>query len=555
MNMIKQYSNPQSIITRVIDVFTITLTALPFIVFGYYVLKFSVNIPMHDDYNRILGFINSFITSEGWKEKARLLLLQQQGENRSVFLKAQFLVQYWLFGEVNFQVLLFLGNFAYLSVVAILIYQCHKMGFSKSQLLPIPYLMLGLVSSDNITFVSGQVYIWGLLFSLLFFITLTSRRVLWSNALYTISIYTMAGGLILYPLGIMFLLMKKWWRDLKWFLVLSTPFTLLYFYKYERPGHIPRMEDAFIHFHQTIQAFFAFIGNAMFSYDVALITGIIAVLTLITIVTVTFDNADFLFLSSVWILIMSILVALGRSSIELGIGQLPPRYAIYSLFAFSLIFIWITNQARLAGEHVKKVSLILSIIAVSYFSTTILIDWETQTFARVRDYKITGLALFALKNRPDLLVYPKPNQVKNVLIEARDLGVFDYREVGLKVKQPIHPSTQAPISNTNQFSGQIEEKFDYLIRGWALIPNLPSADSKIYILLKNGNEYIKLETIRSLRPDVATSLGKPVYYQYSGYEMFLGAYAIPQGSYTLGILVINGNKSAIKWETEEIDLP
>jgi hypothetical protein len=175
-------------------------------------------------------------------------------------------------------------------------------------------------------------------------------------------------------------------------------------------------------------------------------------------------------------------------------------------------------------------------------------------FAWEKEIKLSGLVAFSTKNRDDYLLYPYPSRPKEILRQSSSLNVYDYKQIGLDLQQKTDIQTSLPVPNSS-FNGNIEINDYAHIRGWAVIPNLGSSSSKIYVLLKSNKITIKLKTYRSERQDVSSQLGIQYLYDYSGYDAYPAAYQIPSDNYELGVLIENDNQIALQWTEQKIFVP
>src|SRR6185436_11776985 len=79
--------------------------------FFFCLWRYSYNFPYFDDFEVILGFLNSFLTTGHLSDKVHLLF-EQHGEHRVVFDRAIALAEYWIAGKIDFRSLILIGNAA-----------------------------------------------------------------------------------------------------------------------------------------------------------------------------------------------------------------------------------------------------------------------------------------------------------------------------------------------------------------------------------------------------------------------------------------------------------
>ncbi len=524
------------------------LFILPFIVFFSYVYRYAINVPVHDDYDVALGFMNTVVAPGTAGEKLGALW-EQDNESRLILVKVLALIDYGLFHNVDFRVLLIAGNIVRALVVLLLTFRARSMGLGKYQLLFVPYLLLAPISTENINFMTGQAHIWAILVILLFLLALERNQPLAYCILYPLGIFTFSGGLLMYPTGIAFLALKRRWKGLLGFGITSTLLTLGYFTGLSRAPDFPR--SAFENFSQAVKAFFAFFGAAAYSYEIALLLGVMGVICLVATAMLTDDKEEFLRLSAVWLLLYAGAVALGRSRGELGVGILPPRYFIYSQLAAVVVLLWAFQRSRSLPHLQTRLAAFATLVAVGFFSSALLVDHYSRVFDRERDFKITGLTSLAELQGGQLLVYPRWTSAAAILLESRRLGIYDYKAVGPELRRNVLWLTNLPAQNRAVLQ-YVDENNGLRLAGWALIPEINSAGSRIHVLLRIGSQVAVIETYSMIRPDVSGTFGKTRTYDYSGYEVYLAAYALPPGVYELGFMVENRDRIGILWDTRSV---
>lgn len=85
------------------------IALLPIIIYLWAILKYTVNMPFWDDYDSILNWINRFILHHDNLKYVMSMLLEQHNEHRILFDRVFILLDYYLFGSINFIYLSFVG--------------------------------------------------------------------------------------------------------------------------------------------------------------------------------------------------------------------------------------------------------------------------------------------------------------------------------------------------------------------------------------------------------------------------------------------------------------
>ena len=522
----------------------------PFLVYFSYVLRYAVNIPVNDDYGLVLQFLNSFSHAASLREQLGFIW-QQHNESREIFLRLLVLLQYWLFGQVNFRTLTILKDIAYAVIVLVFVFQFHNTGLKKLSWLLIPFVMLAPVLSGNV--LESLDRTWCLLFSLLFLLALVRNKAWAYFLLYPLSIFTFSGGLVLFPIGNIYLLLTRRWKVLPYYFILSTGFTALYFYHYETVLSASPLLDAFLYFPPFVQAFFAFLGSAFFSSEAGLVFGVLIALALLGIIIVAGEDEDFFSLLSGLLLVSAGAVSLGRTTSGVTTGSLSPHYLVYSRMALILLVGFGIKRSRPFVSIHQRLAICAVVIAAGYFCANIAIDQVGEVFERNRDAKISGLVTFAAYRDPNFLANPVPQFARDILIDANRSGVYPYQSLARELRTPVQFTYQVPQANAD-FQGFIDHINNNLVGGWALLHGVHSKDTRVFLLLRNSAGVARLSVLNQKRPDVSRAYNVVNTYDHSGFEVYIGAHAIPPGTYQLGLLVQNAELVSLHWDDQEITI-
>lgn len=174
----------------------IMFSIIPIIVYYYIVIHFSINIPVMDDYDSILAYLNKsdYLSFDN--------LLSQHNEHRIVWTRLVAAGYYAIFGKINLVHLMFIGNLAVLLIFCLLLKIMNDRQLPSILLVPVAYMLFNSLSWSNITWamaILGNYYC--MFFALLTFF-LWNKRTLWGYGLGliagTLTSYTNANGLIVF---------------------------------------------------------------------------------------------------------------------------------------------------------------------------------------------------------------------------------------------------------------------------------------------------------------------------------------------------------------------
>ena len=127
------------------------LALIPVISYVFLVVHFSVNIPILDDYDTVLAYLN---TPGSLRYQT---LFEQHNEHRVVWTRLVAEVFYDLFGQVDFRNLIYVGNLAFLLIFALLLKLFNLQKTPTIFFMPVPYLLFQPQAWENMTWATGAL--------------------------------------------------------------------------------------------------------------------------------------------------------------------------------------------------------------------------------------------------------------------------------------------------------------------------------------------------------------------------------------------------------------
>lgn len=417
------------------------LAALPIIFYIFLVAYFSVNIPVWDDYDTVLAYLNKPAPIR------YQILFSQHNEHRIAWNRLVVEGYYCIFGNVNFRYLAFLGNLGLL-LIALLMFNLFKSQRVKIALfIPVFYFIFQPQAWENITWATGSLqnhYV--ILFALLAFY-------LWNKRTYPgyvsaiffglLAAYTSANGLLV-------LLMIFLWelavitihrhnsngfldnRRLRLFVFLIglAMFFLYFFYfkDYRSARHHPSILQALLDPALFIQYILMFIGSYMGlnNKSLAFLFGLTQLVLFFYVTYLKYyqkNPVNYFF--SAFILLTILMIALGRAGF--GIDQaFSSRYKIFSILFFVSIYCAVVE---IWPSLFLKKSIIFALILFSILfnigSQTLDIKnlaERRNTLEEIKEWRYTGKGLnYPNQERANLIIkdsiekgiYMPPSMIEN----------------------------------------------------------------------------------------------------------------------------------------------
>lgn len=415
------------------------LLLLPPLLYITLIVSFSVNIPRWDDYDVFLKYLNS--SNERFDE-----LLSQHNEHRPVFSRLTAEVIYKLFGNIDFRLLIFIGNLALFIIFYLILRKFNDSGISIKYLLPVPYLLFLSPLIENTTWATGSLQnYYVLLFSIISLIFF--RKNFYLSFLLSIlaaiaATYTSGAGLLVFIVLILWSIQNFFKikslniSDGKWilrfkrnknavrlFLIIIISLLISYFYfdDYTQPKEHSVLVDTVTSPLKTLEYFFVFFGSYfLINKTIALFAGLISIGMFILITYKKYYLKD----PEVYYLILFLLgngaaAAITRSGF--GVEQaLSSRYVIVSILTLIYLYFAILRTTNITENINKKFERIFFVLIVFVGLASFII--QVNIMSNIKNKLIKGTQ--KVGNSQLKLDYPDQNRAIKILRNASEKGYY-----------------------------------------------------------------------------------------------------------------------------------
>jgi hypothetical protein len=368
-------------------IFPFALMIVPIAVFYALVTRELINVPFLDDYGAILGFVDTWRQIHGIGGKLMYILTAQHNEYKIMFSHAVFVVQYLLFGHVNFVVLSLFGNLFILGIFAIL----YKMWTQDAKLASQPLLLFAPVAwilfqlqyyslvSWPMTTIQNAAIIFFVLLSIYLLSKGDSRSYIGALAALIMSIASSGNGVFLVPIGMLMLIQQRKIGRLVSWVVAAALMVALYLYKYNFHASQSHPDTSVTSSaqHVSIVYMLAFLGSSIARYQVTIPVVILGICFCALLVALIYDKAYLTSPASFYSVCFILLTALAVSGLrsDFGVEQsLASRYRIYSnlMVIFSYFYIvrrWLSLVQPVWGRKIAVAILFTAAIGFNIVST------------------------------------------------------------------------------------------------------------------------------------------------------------------------------------------
>lgn len=398
---------------------------IPFIIYSIFIFRYAVNIPYQDDYDVVLNFINTFIQMQTLEEKMALLF-SQHNEHRIVFDRIIFLCYYYLFHEVNFRFFIIFGNLGWiLTIIMLISYLKKNSEFSFDYLLPIPYILLLPIHHENMFFAMAAIQnYWFVFFVIIFLIYLSKDKKFLFCALFPIALFTSGGGIVLYPLGNLFLILRKKWWSFALFFILSTYFIALYFHGYDKPPYHPNIFETVLNPIRTIAYFFTFLGNIFIVplSKLSLLTGFILCVLSAYFIFIKQKEDNYLWkLMICFVIFITLTTTITRSGF--GIRQaVVSRYSLFPLLLLVCVYVFIISS--ISSTVAYRIILIFTIF---FWAINAFIIEQNHFLLKMKEIRIASIVAFSQGDKASLL-YPDQDLAAQILLTTERQHIYSYQD-------------------------------------------------------------------------------------------------------------------------------
>jgi len=400
----------------------LALVGLAILIYVGSIYRFSYNMPYGDDYDAVLGFLSQYVSADFWQRL--VLLFSQHNEHRVLLTHAFEVIDWQIFGQVNFTHMIWFGNLAWFLVVYTMWSYAKSQSISLIAFGPVIVLLFSFSHYEMMTWAmtSIQQY-YQVLFSIVVMGLMVKQRWVVFIPFFLLAVFTGGGGLILIPVLALYLLWNKSYRLFIPFLALFVVTLYVYFSLLPYVNLTPSSKFMGALSRPLDMATFAlgFIGGMgkVESIGLAsiLMTGALLLALFAKQIQFMLKETPFLAWMCVYVGLTAGLAAINRLDIGVHAGG-DSRYSEYSLLFCSCLYL----SALLRFNNIASQK---KIISWGYALSTILfIAWYFQAFTPLND------RLYWLKN--GYATYPDHAKARQLLDQAREKEIFHFPNEKLK---------------------------------------------------------------------------------------------------------------------------
>jgi len=433
----------------------IVLICSPIIYYFYLLNVFAVNVPHQDDYSTILRFMNNYFAPSA--DKLSLLFTQTSTEHRLAFNRLVSLATYYLFDEVNFKFIIFIGNLS-LIVIFSYLFKISNLKSKNSLFIVCAYLLFQTEHWESMTWAMAAIsnyYV--LLFSLLSIYYLHQKSVsgFYLSILFgIIATYTNGNGLFIFYINLVALIVEGistahttdfvpiFPNNFVIYLLFTVVVTFLYFWTYTKTTHQDTIWLIFSNPLFFLKHFLLMLGSgfALDNISIGITVGILALSTTVWLgYKQYFLNNPNLFYFLLFIM-SSILVA---SILRAGGGvleqALSSRYKLYSVLIIVLLLLSMVEYLEKNNTLNRYLLGILVCLSISF--SLYSFDKNNESLINRQKMLTTGIKHFAVQEYTEfatIIHAQRPEKTIPNLQRAINRGYY-------KIPKQYLPTIELPL--------------------------------------------------------------------------------------------------------------
>lgn len=522
---------------------SLLLAALPVAYIASHVIAASRNIVFWDEFDAALDLILKIDSGIGWREILHRFFAVSN-EHRMVTSRVLFAVSYWTTGSVNFHAITAIGN-SFIVVACLLLVWSQRTFASRIRLgLILSLLVFQLEHFENFLWSGASIdHFQVVMFAVGAGVALAhpSRTGLAVGAACSVlATFTLAHGLVLWPLGAVTLWQQRRWRALGPWLAVAILAVAAFFHGFElNPGNRINAIDAATlgrlgHFWLSLLGAPCTFGDtSLAALPGVLLLGGFAGLALRG---VRRNELAAWFVAGFGIASLA-LVAIGRS--ELAGAQINSRYMILAALPWAMLIHLFLGRVSHPRRPLAWMLPVLPVLVAFNLAANIRFAPSVDAFLEVRERAASRFKQYGEDGRGIVSLHPQKGHADQLLKQASDRGIYRLPRMSEVVSMPKATPSQRIIAHIDE---TIVNDRAITVGGWGMIPGIESKRGQVFLVLKSETQTLFLSTITLQRPDVAKAYNEPLW-KMSGFRAVFRRTRIPADTYQIGVLVRTGRST------------
>ncbi|MBI4625848.1 MAG: hypothetical protein HY736_21830 [Verrucomicrobia bacterium] len=498
----------------------------------------SRNVAYMDDIDGTLMLLMRLHDGWSWSDLGQWLF-EVANEHRMVTSRLLVTVSYWLTGTLNFNVLGVIGNLFLCGLCALLIRTAGTTERRWGMALLLAGLLFQLEHFENFFWSGSSIDHFQVSLLAGGAIVLLAQGSwlagLGAGALAALAAFTLAHGLVVWPVGVLMLAFDRRWRQLAAWLVIGAAVGAGYFSAFQfNSAHridVFSTDGAVRIFRHWLELMGAPLALGERPVARVLGAGLLALLGW-QAWSVGLRRARIALPLALWAVGSLGLVAVGRAN--LGAEVLSSRYYVLGALAWALA---IQNELQRRRDETRPYGFMVWLVpglVIFNVAANVKFAGTAGRWIADRDHAAANFARHGRDGMGPATLHPIPDHATRVIRQAEKLGVFEMPRQSQERAFPIARPGAAGISSAVDRITADENMVT--IEGWAAIAGRVARPGEVYVVLRSANAQHVLTTSAVSRPDlVAVFPGER--WRDAGFRFELRRWLLPPESYQIGLLI------------------
>ncbi|MBI5769254.1 MAG: hypothetical protein HZA93_15780 [Verrucomicrobia bacterium] len=538
---------------RLVPWVLIAAAALPV---GWMALRVAAtlrNVAYWDEIDSALQLLLRLHDQPGWRQVLNDLFAITN-EHRTVTSRLLFAGSYWLTGTVNFTAIGLMGNAFICGLCALVVFEAGAAARRIRMLVLLAGLLFQLQHYENFQWSGGSIDHFQIVLlagACVAGLTRGSRTGFLAASLFALlATFTLAHGIVLWPLGALLLGLEQRWRRLAGWAVVAAASLAFFLSGFgANPGHqIALHAGALGH---MLRYWLEILGAPL-----ALGAGAagpflgIALLVLFgrLLVKGAWRREKPAVALALWAIGSAALIAVGRA--ELAHGLVYSRYYVLSGLAWALVlFIQFEEWTDPARPHLVTLRA-LPLLALFNIVANIRAAHDARSWVICRDNAAEYYGHYGRDGVGRFSLYPDPARATKIIREVEQAGLY-------RMPEPCRPRQfprATPAASFSYFVDRITvDDALVAIEGWAAVPGRAATAGKIHVILQSPRSRLIFTTLPMPRPDVA-AVHTGERWLDAGFRFQRRRWLLPKENFQVGLLIESESGAEFMMTAHRLDM-
>lgn len=517
-------------------------------------LMASRNVAYMDDIDGTLMLLIRLHEGSSWSDLTQWLF-EVSNEHRMATSRLLVTVSYWLTGTVNFNVIGVIGNLFICGLSAVLIRTAGSTERRWAMALILAGFLFQLEHFENFFWAGSSIdhfQVPLLAGGAIVLLAQGSRLAgLGAGALAVLATFTLAHGLVVWPVGALMLTVDRRWRQLAAWLVFGAVTGMVYFstFQFNPAHHIDAFSLAGVM--RIVRFWLELLGAplALGEKTVARVFGV-GLLGLLgwQVWSVGWRRERIALPLAVWAIASLGLVAVGRANLSDGV--MSSRYYVLGALAWAMV-IFMTQQrwCDVARPHRVLVWLIPGLVIFN-LTANLKFAGEARRWIADRDQAVADFIRHGRDGKGPATLHPHPDHATRVIRQAEELEAFGMPR---QSQECAFPNTRPGVGFSSAVDRVVVDEHLVTIDGWAAIAGRMARPGDVKLVLRSSGGERVLTTSGVSRPDLS-ALFPGEKWREAGFHFELRRWLLPPESYQVGFLIPTGPGAELVMTAQRLEL-